>query len=53
MLLTFEKIKEYYDNKFWNKAMVWDSVSKNKINQSQYTQITDEAYPIARPIKSE
>lgn len=49
-LLTFEKIKDYYDNKLWTKGMVWDAESKGKITETQYTEITGEAYPSERPI---
>ena len=48
-LLTFEKINDYYDNKLWNKGMVWDAVSKGKITEEQYAEITGEAYPTDRP----
>lgn len=49
----FELIKGYYDKGLWNKAQVWDAVSKGKITQGQYTEITEitgESYPVERPI---
>lgn len=49
VLLSFEKIKSYYDNNLWTKAMVWDAVSKVKITTDQYTEITGDVYPIDRP----
>ena len=51
-MLTFEKIKSYYDNKLWTKAMIWDAVNcaKPKLTQAQYTEITGEPYPTERPI---
>lgn len=49
-LLSFEKIKYYYDNHLWNKGMVWDAVNKGKITEAQYTEITGEVYPVERPI---
>jgi hypothetical protein len=52
-MLTFEKIKGYYDAtpQLWTKAMVWDAVNcaKPKITQEQYTEITGEPYPTIRP----
>lgn len=49
-MLTFDRIKEYYDNRLWSKTWVWDAVSKGKITDVQYTEITGESYPIERPV---
>jgi len=48
-MLTFEKIKGYYDSKLWRKPMVWDAVAKGKITDLQYTEITGEPYLTDRP----
>ena len=50
-ILTFEKIKSYYDNNLWTKGMVWDAVNAKypKITQEEYTTITGDAYPAERP----
>lgn len=50
-MLTFEKIKSYYDSGFWSKLMVWDAVNAKypKITQEQYTEITGDVYPTERP----
>jgi hypothetical protein len=50
LTLGLDKIKEYYDKQLWDKGMVWDAVSKNKITQADYTTITDDTYPTTRPI---
>jgi hypothetical protein len=50
LTLGFDKIKEYYDKGLWNKGQVWDAVSRNKITEAQYTEITGDAYPTERPI---
>lgn len=42
--MTYEKIKEYYENGLWNKTMVRNAVIKGKITQEQYTEITGESY---------
>jgi len=51
-ILTFEKIKSYYDNNLWTKGMVWDAVNAKypKITQEEYTTITGDAYPTEKPI---
>lgn len=48
----FNLIKGFYKDNLWNKSQVWDAVSKNKITQEQYSEITGEPYPIERPIIS-
>lgn len=53
IVLDFNKIKEYYDKQLWDKAMVWDAVSKSKITEAQYTEITGDAYPTERPVVSQ
>ncbi|MCQ2770403.1 MAG: XkdX family protein [Clostridia bacterium] len=42
--MTFEKIKEYYDNGFWNKEMVRNAVKKGKITVEQYEEIVGEKF---------
>lgn len=44
MLLTFEKIKEYYELELWSISMVADAVAKGKITADQYQEITGEVY---------
>lgn len=45
-MLTFEKIKYYYDNGLWTKAMVANAVVKGKITAEEYKLITGEDYII-------
>lgn len=40
----FNKVKKYYDNNLWNKAMVRNAVVKNWITEIEYELITDEPY---------
>lgn len=44
ILLSFEKIKMYYDNKFWSKEMVGDAVKMKKITAEEYQKIVGEEY---------
>lgn len=43
-MLTFEKIRSYYNDNLWTKKMVADAVLMNKITEEQYKEITDENY---------
>lgn len=43
-MLTFDKIKHYYDNQMWNKEMVKKAVFKEKITVKEYKEITGEDY---------
>jgi len=43
-MLTFEKIKYYYDNNLWTKSMVGDAVVKSKITAEQYKTITGKDF---------
>ena len=43
-MLTFEKIKGYYDNGLWTKEMVANAVVKGKITAEQYTEIIGDDY---------
>ncbi|ENY8654588.1 XkdX family protein [Clostridioides difficile] len=43
-MLTFDKIKYYYDEKMWSKEMVKNAVSKEKITEKEYKEITGEDY---------
>lgn len=45
-MLTFEKIKYYYDNGFWTKEMVGNAVIKNKVTIEEYKIITGEDYSV-------
>ena len=40
----FEKIKKYYEDKFWTKKMVKNAVVKGKITPEEYEEITGEPY---------
>ena len=44
MSAKFYKVKGYYDNGLWNKAMVKDAVIKGWITEEEYKQITSEEY---------
>lgn len=46
----FEKVKRYYDLGVYNNGDVWDFVSYKKITPEQYKEITQEEYPIERPL---
>lgn len=43
-MLTFDKIKSYYNNNLWTKEMVANAVLKNKITEDQYKEIIGEDY---------
>ena len=40
----FEKIKKYYEDKFWTKNMVKNAVVKGKITAEEYEEITGDPY---------
>ena len=40
---NFEKVKNYYDNKLWNKKRVYNAVGK-WITDAEYEEITGEPY---------
>lgn len=42
--MWFEKIKKYYQDGLWTKAMVRNAVVKGKITAGEYYQITGEVY---------
>jgi len=46
-MLTFDKIKRYYDNGLWTVEMVKNAVIKEKISTEEYKQITEEDYTVA------
>ncbi|MED4377600.1 XkdX family protein [Schinkia azotoformans] len=46
-MLTFEKIKEYYDKNLWDKSRVAAAVQYGKITEEDYKGITDETYNAA------
>lgn len=41
----FDTVKQYYDRKLWNKAMVKNAVIKRWITAAEYQEIVGEAYP--------
>ncbi|EOY7425833.1 TPA: XkdX family protein [Clostridioides difficile] len=43
-MLTFDKIKYYYENQMWNEEMVKNAVLKEKITVKEYKEITGEDY---------
>lgn len=43
MSKNYEKVKKYYDDGIWNKAMVRAAVGK-WITKAEYKKITGEAY---------
>lgn len=47
-----DRISKWYKVGYWTKAMVWDAVNKNKIDQEQYKEITGDNYPTARPTEN-
>lgn len=40
----FNKVKGYYDNGLWNKAMVYNAVDKGWITAAEYEEIVGEPY---------
>ncbi len=42
--MMFEKIKKWYDEGLWTKAMVRNAVKKGKITAEQYEEIVGEPY---------
>ena len=40
----FEKIKKWYEEGLWTKAMVRNAVKKGKITDEQYEEIVGEPY---------
>lgn len=40
----YNKVKKYYDDGFWNKAMVHNAVVKQWITADEYKEITGEDY---------
>jgi uncharacterized XkdX family phage protein len=44
LILSFNKIKEYFEREFWNKEMVKNAVDKQKITETEYKEITSEDY---------
>lgn len=40
----FEKVKFYYDNGLWNKAMVANAVVRGWITAEEYAEIVGEPY---------
>ncbi|NEY99233.1 XkdX family protein [Heyndrickxia shackletonii] len=48
----YGNIKYFYEKKLWNEAQVWDAVSKEKITEEQFTEITGDPFPEERPVVS-
>ncbi|OFV72125.1 XkdX family protein [Acetobacterium wieringae] len=46
-MLTFEKIKSYFDRELWTTEMVANAVVKGKITADEYKQITGLDYVAA------
>jgi len=46
-MLTFEKIKSYFDRGLWTAEMVANAVVKGKITADEYKQITGLDYVAA------
>ncbi|GAA0240495.1 XkdX family protein [Metaclostridioides mangenotii] len=44
LILSFNKIKEYFKREIWNKEMVKNAVEKQKITETEYKEITSEDY---------
>jgi uncharacterized XkdX family phage protein len=42
--MMYEKIKRWYEEGLWTKAMVRNAVRKGKITAEQYEQIVGEPY---------
>lgn len=42
--MMFEKIKKWYEEGLWTKAMVRNAVKKGKITDEQYEEIIGEPY---------
>jgi uncharacterized XkdX family phage protein len=42
--MMFEKIKRWYEEGLWTKAMVRNAVKKGKITAEQYEEIVGEPY---------
>lgn len=47
-MLTFEKIKGYYDKCYWTKEMVGNAVKMNKITEAEYKEITGLDYIVSQ-----
>lgn len=43
-MLTFEKIKRFYDYGLWTTEQVREAVVCNKITEQEYQSITNEPY---------
>ena len=43
-MTKYEKVKNYYENKFWTKAMVKNAVKKGWITKEEYEEIVGEDY---------
>lgn len=45
----FKKIKRWYEQGFWTKAMVAQAVAKGVLTPEQYEEIVGEPYPEVSP----
>lgn len=43
-MLTYDRIKRFYDGGLWTDSMVGDAVDKGVITAEQYEEITGEKY---------
>lgn len=41
---NFEKVKDYYDGKYWNSVRVRNAVNKGWISIEEYNEITGNDY---------
>lgn len=41
---NYQKVKDFYDNKLWNKTRVRNAVVKGWITEEEYKEITGEDY---------
>ena len=44
MSKKFNKVKDFYDQRFWTAEMVGNSVAKGWITEEEYLKITGEEY---------
>lgn len=49
MSKKFAKVKRYYDEGLWTKAMVHNAVVKNWIMPEEYAEITGETFEEVQP----
>jgi uncharacterized XkdX family phage protein len=45
-MLTYDRIKRFYDGGLWTESMVRDAVVKGVITEIQYEEITGDPYTV-------